>query len=123
MSPYTSIRSPEKIEARRLRLRAGFGLNRLNVGTANMAVIQFVRKHKSTPEACLNTHKSQHVDTSGDPALDAVAVAVEHVNHLRRSGVGITQAMAAINLTPERGEGWDAVMWAYASAFEQVRSA
>jgi hypothetical protein len=86
-----------------------------------MAVLLFSRKRKMTPDRCLSTDKPQHVDRRATQAPDAVAVAVEHVNHLRRAGVGITQAMAAINLTPERGEGWDAVVWAYGAAFEQVR--
>ena len=86
-----------------------------------MAVLQFSRKRKTTPDRCLTPEKSQHVDVPRQPAPDAVAVAAEHVSFLRRSGVGIIQAMAAINQSADGVEGWDAVRWAYAEAFERVR--
>lgn len=90
-----------------------------------MAVVQLVRKHKLTPTRCLPTQNPLHIEPKPKTApdvVDAVSVAIDHVGHLRRMGIGITQAMAAINLTADRGEGWDAVMWAYAQAFERVRT-
>jgi hypothetical protein len=56
-------------------------------------------------------------------ADEAVAVAIEHVGYLRRLGLGIRQSMAAINLQATPDDGWDAVVWAYASTFERERLA
>jgi hypothetical protein len=56
-------------------------------------------------------------------ADDPVDVAVEHVEYLRRLGCGVTQAMKAIGHPVERSGGWDAVIWAYAEAFERERIA
>jgi hypothetical protein len=56
-------------------------------------------------------------------ADDPVDVAVEHVEYLRRLGCGVTQAMKAIGHPVERAGGWDAVIWAYAEAFERERIA
>jgi hypothetical protein len=54
---------------------------------------------------------------------DPISIAVEHVTYLRRLGLGIRQSMAAINLQAAQDDGWDAVVWAYASTFERERLA
>lgn len=56
------------------------------------------------------------------PPLDAVSVAIQHVNHIRASGASIRDAMAAIGEPCDPCGGWDAVIWAYAAAYERVRS-
>lgn len=56
------------------------------------------------------------------PPLDAVSVAIQHVNHIRASGASIRDAMAAIDEPCDPSGGWDAVTWAYAAAYERVRA-
>jgi hypothetical protein len=60
--------------------------------------------------------------TAADPLEVASQVAAKHIAYLRRNGVSMIDAAAAIGITSATvGDGgWDGVMWAYARAWHEL---
>lgn len=52
-------------------------------------------------------------------APDPLAVAAEHIAFLRRRGVPLVEAAAAIG-APVGGDGWDGLTWAYARCWHEL---
>lgn len=74
-----------------------------------------------TPDVVTDKGFLHRLENFFPPDDQSLSIAVEHVSHLRRQGVGMTEAMRAIGMLNRRSLGWDYVTLCYAHHHERIR--